>query len=230
MLAFEEPVVLIGGGRVDTGQIIRYGEQFPLVAADSGADAARSCGVEPVAVIGDMDSISSPDSYPSSQIMPTPDQSRTDFDKALAMIQSPLVLGLGFLGRRLDHTLAAMNSLARHHPQPVILLDRYDAVIFCKGDISLDLSPGERVSVWPMEGQGFASSTGLEWPLDGLSMSPGGQIGTSNKVAPGDGRVVIKTDEGDGYLIMINSTSLAALIKSMAPQWSSDFPDQALSP
>lgn len=219
MLEFQEPVVLIGGGRVDTAQIARFGDRFPLIAADSGADVARSCGFEPVAVIGDMDSISSPDAYPSSQVMPTPDQSRTDFDKALALVDAPLMLGLGFLGRRLDHTLAAVNTLARHHPRPVILLDRYDAVIFCRGDIDLDLTPGERVSLWPLEQQSFTGSAGLEWPLDGLAMRPGGQIGTSNRVAAGDGRVAIRAADGDGYVVVVDSGSVAALAGAVIPAW-----------
>ncbi len=230
MLEFQEPVLLIGGGRVDTSQIIQFGEIFPLVAADSGADVARSCGIEPVAVIGDMDSISSPEAYPSSQIMLTPDQARTDFDKTLSAVQAPLVLGLGFLGRRLDHTLAAMNTLARHHPRPVILLDQYDAVIFCRGDISLDLASGDRVSIWPMEGQLFKGSEGLKWSLEGLSMRPGGQIGTSNHVATADGRVVIESGEGDGYLIMLESTSLAALVGCVAPAWEEHIKGQERSP
>ena len=218
MLEFDGPVLLVGGGRIDQAQLVRYGASLQLVAADSGADAARSSGFEPVAVIGDMDSISSASAYPSSNVIHAPDQNCTDFDKTLAAVSSPLVIGLGFLGRRLDHTLAAMNTLAKHHPRPVILLDRYDAVMFIRGDISIGLSRGERFSIWPLEDQLFRSSEGLEWPLDGLAMRPGGQIGTSNRVAATDGRVIINAAEGSGYLIMLESRSMLALVEAITPQ------------
>ena len=218
MLEFDGPVLLVGGGRIDQSQLVRYGASLPLVAADSGADAARSSGFEPVAVIGDMDSISSATAYPASNIIHAPDQNSTDFDKTMAAVSAPLIIGLGFLGRRLDHTLAAVNTLAKHYPRPIILLDRYDAVMFSRGDVSIGLSRGERFSIWPLEDQAFRGSEGLEWPLDGLAMRPGGQIGTSNRVVAADGRVAVKADAGSGYLIMLESRSMLALVDAIAPQ------------
>ena len=226
MLKFNTPVLLVGGGRIDTAQLARFGETLPLVAADSGADIARSCGIEPVAVIGDMDSISSTDAYPSSQVLVTPDQDKTDFDKALAGLDAPLVLGLGFLGKRLDHTLAAINTLAKHDPRPIVLLDRHDAVIFCRSGVDLHLVIGDRFSIWPLSRQAFVSSSGLEWPLDGLVMHAGGQIGTSNRVAGNAGRVEIAAGEGEGYLVIVDSGRLEAVLNAVAPQWV----DQVFSP
>ena len=59
VLRSEAPVTLIGGGPWRAEDLAAALAIAPtLVAADSGADAALSAGVEPALVVGDMDSIS----------------------------------------------------------------------------------------------------------------------------------------------------------------------------
>lgn len=218
------PVILVGGGRLDSAQLQALGGEYPVVAADSGADAVRAAGLAPALVAGDFDSISSPANFPTSRVVPTPDQDQTDFAKALGLIAAPLVIGLGFLGRRLDHTLAATNTLARSAAQapakPVVLVDRYDAVFFSQASLSLELEPGDRVSIWPLREQAFVASTGLEWPLDGLAMQPGGITGTSNRVSAADGLVTITPAEaGSGYLVIVGIERLVPVVRAIAPDW-----------
>jgi thiamine pyrophosphokinase len=43
-----------------------------------------------------------------------PEQDTTDFEKCLYSVAAPLLLGVGFLGGRADHHLAAMNVLVRY--------------------------------------------------------------------------------------------------------------------
>ncbi|XDZ65172.1 thiamine diphosphokinase [Alphaproteobacteria bacterium LSUCC0684] len=219
VLKYESPVVLVGGGDVDAGYLRAWGRQYPVIAVDSGADEARTLGLEPEAITGDMDSISSPDAFPRSRILPTPDQDQTDFAKALALVDAPLILCLGFLGRRFDHALAAINTLARARQDRIVLVGPSDAIVFRRGDTALQLAPGSRISIWPMGEQSFLGSEGLEWPLDGLCMSPGGAIGTSNRVARGDGEVRIKANpEGGGYLIITPVDAVNRLISAIAPE------------
>jgi thiamine pyrophosphokinase len=109
-----ENVTLIGGGAVDSAQLARALDLAPvLVAADGGADSALAAGHVPRAVIGDMDSLSAAarDTIPAARIHPVPEQDSTDFEKALSRIRAPLVLGLGFMGPRLDHMLAVYHGL-----------------------------------------------------------------------------------------------------------------------
>ena len=223
-LSAETPVVLVGGGRLDAAQLKALGGAFPVAAADGGADAVADAGLAPALVAGDFDSISATENFAGSRIVPAPDQDRTDFSKALGLIDAPLVIGLGLLGRRLDHTLAATGTLARFGAgpgaRPVVLLDRYDAVFFADGGVSLALEAGDRVSVWPLHGQRFTGSKGLAWPLDGLFLQPGGMTGTSNRVAGGDGRVEITPEDGgSGYLVILEARRVAAAIEAVAPAW-----------
>jgi len=218
-LVFDTPILLVGGGEVDIARLDQWQQRYPVVAVDGGADTALAAGIEPVAIIGDMDSISSVSAFPHSRILPTPDQSRTDFDKALGLLEAPLVLCLGFLGRRFDHALAAVNTLARARQDRVVLIGSHDAVVFRRGDMVLELAAGTRVSLWPVAEQAFLGSDGLEWPLDGLVMNPGGTIGTSNRVADGAGEVRIRArPDGGGYLLMVPADNTASLVAAIAPE------------
>ena len=219
-LSVETPVVLVGGGRLDEAQLKALGGAWPVAAADGGADAAARAGLKPVLVAGDFDSISSPQLFSGSRVVEVPDQDRTDFAKALDLIEAPLVIGLGLLGKRLDHTLAATNTLSRAGGRPVVLLDKRDAVLFSRGAVAMDLEPGDRVSVWPLQGQSFAGSKGLVWPLDGLHLEPAALTGTSNRVAEGDGRVeIVPSDGGSGYLVILDAGRVASAVGAVAPAW-----------
>lgn len=221
------PVVAVGGGRIDAGQLRRLGAMFPVVAVDSGADAATAHGIAPQLITGDFDSISSLDDFPADIQVPTPDQNFTDFSKALLLIDAPLVIGLGFLGRRLDHTLATTNTLAGS-PLPVVLLDRYDAVFFCHGPLALELQQGDRLSIWPLREQGFEGSEGLQWPLDGLTFTPGGRVGTSNRVAAENGRVDLRPSPGgSGYFVILDASRISEAVAALVPHLEGVIPDRA---
>jgi len=83
--------------------------------------------VTPDAIIGDMDSIRS-DIDESVTTVSIAEQNSTDLEKALRSIDAPLLLGIGFLGGRLDHTLAAMHALVAAADRKVILIGAEDVV------------------------------------------------------------------------------------------------------
>lgn len=179
-----EMITLVGGGALTPEDLAQALTIAPvLVAADGGADQALELGHVPQAVIGDLDSISDQaraDLRPGT-VHHIAEQDSTDFDKALRSVNAPLVLAVGFLGARLDHSLAALNVLARFPARRCILIGAQDVVFLCPQELTLSLPVGTRFSLFPMapvEGR----STGLRWPLDGLAFAPGAMIGTSNEV------------------------------------------------
>ena len=176
-------VTLVGGGPVGAAALARARGFAPrIVAADSGAGRLLRLGVLPEAVIGDMDSISpATRARLQGRLFPIAEQETTDFDKALRLIAAPFVLGLGFAGARLDHSLAVLNGLLRHPDRRCLILGPQDVTFLCPPDLRLDLPPGTRLSLFPM-GRVTGSSTGLRWPIDGLDFAPDGMIGTSNEV------------------------------------------------
>ena len=179
----DAPLTLIGGGHVDPESLAQVLALAPrLVAADGGAGHALAARHVPEAVIGDMDSLLPPDlaRLDAATIHKIAEQDSTDFDKCLTAIRAPVVLGLGFTGPRLDHQMAAYNSLVRHHGTRCILVGPSEVVMLAPPALRLDLTPGDVVSLFPM-GAVEAKSEGLLWPVGGLSFAPDGRVGTSNR-------------------------------------------------
>ncbi len=179
----KEAISLIGGARVARSDLDAALSLAPVVvAADGGADAALEAGLMPRAVIGDFDSISAATRarLPDDILHPLHDQDSTDFDKCLKHIDAPLIIGLGFTGDRLDHQMAACNSLVRHAGRRCVLLGAHDLMFLCPPVLDLPLEPGCRVSLFPM-GAVEGASDGLEWPISGINFTPDGRVGTSNR-------------------------------------------------
>lgn len=209
-----EPVALIGGGCLWKGDLEAVQARCGwLVAADGGARPVLAAGHLPDAVIGDFDSLTSRDlaCLPPDRLHRIVEQDSTDFDKALRSITAPVVLAAGFLGGRLDHQLAVLNALVAPGRSACLLLGEGEVVFHLDRAVDLPLAAGETVSLFPMA-QVRARSEGLEWPLDGLDLSPWGRVGTSNR-ATGPVRLV---PEGPGLLCIVPRAALDAVIRAIA--------------
>ncbi|MGC6454315.1 MAG: thiamine diphosphokinase [Candidatus Puniceispirillaceae bacterium] len=216
MLRYTTPVILVGASPVpvaDTLSILP--PDWPLLAADGGANALLDLGRRPEMVIGDMDSARPlPDDLPR---MALSGQDDTDLQKCLARIETPLLVGLGFLDGRFDHGLAAIHALMRlDHDRPVMLVGMHDVMLRVRGDISFDAEAGCRVSIWPLGDQAFGLSAGLRWQLDGLHMAAGSLIGTSNEAEGGP--VTIRAGAGTGYAVILPRAALPKLLDAVMPQ------------
>lgn len=218
--AKSDGVTLVGGGALDGATLTRALERAPhLVAADGGADRALALGRRPELVVGDLDSLS-PEGRAAlgpGRLFGSDDQETTDFDKALAAITAPLVLAVGFAGARLDHTLAAMATLARHADRRVVLDTGHDLCLLAPPRLALELPVGTRVSLFPLAPVRCAS-TGLRWPTDPLHFDPLGRIGTSNETL---GPRVTLTPDAPAMLLLLPVEALDALLRSLAhaPLW-----------
>ena len=174
-------VTLVGGGVVGSDDLKWALARAPLlVAADGAAETVLAAGYLPDAVIGDMDSVGparrliAPD-----RLFEIAEQDTTDFEKCLARITAPGVLAIGFLGKRLDHSLATLSTIARRRSR-CLLIGPKDVAFAAPARVDLDLKAGTRVSLFPFAPV-TGRSNGLRWPIDGLELSPTGRIGTSNE-------------------------------------------------
>lgn len=176
-------VTVIGGGAVSASDLAQaLGLAPTLVAADGGADQALSLGRAPDWVIGDLDSISQAARrmVPPDRVLHVAEQDSTDFVKCLSRIDAPVVMAVGFAGLRLDHTLAALTAMVQPQTPCVVMLASDDVIFACPPRLMLPLMPGTRVSLYPM-GPAQGTSTGLEWPIDGIAFAPADRVGTSNR-------------------------------------------------
>jgi len=211
LLASDRPVTLIGGGPAPADLLARALAIAPVaVGADGGAETPLPGGARVVAAIGDLDSVRDPEGLRARGVAvhELAEQDTTDLEKCLYSVAAPLTLGVGFLGGRVDHHLAALNALARAAPRPVILLGAEDLVFACPRTLALDLAPGARVSFFPLAPVTGLVSEGLRWPVKGLAFAPGGRIGTSNAATGGRMRAGF---DGPGMLAILPLDQLEAV-------------------
>ena len=174
-------ITLVGGGPVDAGllkQAVSHGGL--VVAADGGVHRAQDAGVAVDHVIGDMDSVDL-SKVDGPQMHPIAEQFSTDLDKCLRSCDAPYFIGVGFLGGRLDHQLAACHSLLGVFEKQVVLIGDEDLCFLAPFSLSLDLPVGTRISLFPM-GEVSGNSAGLKWPIHAYQFSPALMIGTSNEI------------------------------------------------
>lgn len=180
ILDSKTPITLVGGGSVEgslLAQAVSYGAT--VVAADGGVHRAQDLGIAVDHVIGDMDSVDL-SKVDGPQMHPISEQFSTDLDKCLRSCDAPYFIGVGFLGGRLDHQLAACHSLLEAFEKQVVLVGEEDLCFLAPFSLSLDLPIGTRVSLFPM-GEVSGNSTGLKWPIHAYQFSPALMIGTSNE-------------------------------------------------
>lgn len=213
-LAFAEGATLVGGGALDRDCFELARARAPrVVAADGGANRLRAWGLGADAVIGDMDSVEDlPFWKARARVVALAEQESTDLEKCLYATDAPLYLGVGFLGRRFDHTLAALHALLRYPAKRLLLIGEEDVVFLAPPRWRARLAPGARVSFFPLRPVRGLASTGLEWPVDGLAFAPGERIGSSNRAAAAE---VSAAFDGAGMAAMLERRFLDAALDSL---------------
>jgi thiamine pyrophosphokinase len=211
---FEGLLVIVGGGAVDF-QLIRdlRAAGAHLVGADGGADQIVTAGEQPEAIIGDFDSLSAPDRWIGrTQLLRIAEQETTDFEKALYSTYAPVTIALGMTGRRFDHTLAALDAVARYaRDRIIILVDEEDLAMALTGPFTFEVDEGDRVSVHPLAPIRFRRSIGLKYELDGLKLAPGERTGTSNEAMDGVFRIEPEPRAKAPWLLIVDRKYLFAI-------------------
>jgi thiamine pyrophosphokinase len=215
---FETPVTLAGAGPLSAARLATALAHAPaLVAADGAADALARLGHRPDLVVGDLDSLADPGAWRASgtPLLHLPEQETTDFEKCLYATEAPWYLGIGFTGGRVDHMLAVLHAMLARPEKRVILLGEGEVITLLPPGraVRLQATRGMRVSLFPLAETTGTVSEGLEWPLAGLTLSPGRQIGTSNRAT---GTHVAIGFDRPGALAMLEAAALPALIAALA--------------
>lgn len=183
-LCFTKSVTLVGGGDLDPDVLDEALVRAPhLVAADGAADRLATLGYQPEAIIGDMDSVADADAWrtAATRVLHLPEQDTTDFEKCLYSIEATGFFGVGFTGRRMDHSMAVFHAMLRYPDRKILLLSAEDAIaLIPEKGIRVPVQEGARVSLVPLVPVTGVASAGLTWPIEGLEMALGQQIGTSN--------------------------------------------------
>ena len=217
-LTFQDGVALVGGGAADRAAFHAARALAPhVVAADGGADRLAAWRIEPSAIIGDMDSLADAAAWKrklGDRFIALAEQNTTDLEKCLYATTAPFYVGVGFLGRRMDHSAAALNILARYPEKRLLLIGEEEVVFHAPATLRLTVEPGARISFFPLREVEGEFSRGLAWPVGGVRFQPDGRIGTSNEAASA---LVEARFSGPGMVVMVERRYLGAALSAISP-------------
>lgn len=214
IVSSENPLCLVGGATSTISEITDISQWIEgFIAVDSGADILLEAGIAPLAVIGDLDSISAQSrAIFANKLCEIKEQSTTDFEKTLTRVSASALIALGFTGGRMDHILSVLSVMIRYPDKPVILADAHDASFLAPaGTTVFELSEGTRVSLMPVT-TSLVSLDGVMWPFSLTLMEMTGFTSPSNAALGGD--VTIKTDAP--VLVTLPRAQLATALKVVA--------------
>ena len=179
-----------------------------FIAADGGANAARSFGRMPDIIIGDLDSFrAKEDDAEEHEVVYDSDQQTNDLEKALKIALekgSSKVRVLGATGLRLDHTLKNLSVLKQFDAEfeDLVMKDDFGDTFLLPKDFERAMEIGRQVSLFPLSGTVTGISTdGLKYALDDDTLKNGEQDGSSNEVVSSPVRIRYK--EGDLLIFVV---------------------------
>ena len=203
----ETVVVVTGAAALDADAVAHLPDGAIVIAADGGLDHALAAGVNPAALVGDLDSVSADglawaESHATIQRHdPAKDQTDTELALAMAVSFAParLIMIAGD-GDRLDHTFAAIGALGAPNLTSIPIIegwwgDQRFHVVHGPGRLRLSTEPNATVSLVATHGPCTGVSIDdVDWPLIDADLPPLVGHGVSN-VTKGD-RVEITVSTG----------------------------------
>lgn len=206
----QEPALIIANGAACDKELLgQLLEWSPLVVVlDSAIKRVNALGIKVDVLLGDFDDGFDAHEFVRSQqpveVVFTPDQEKTDLEKALDYLierKIPAVNVIWATGRRTDHTLANLTNLARYRDQiKIVILDDHSKVYLLPRSFSKWYPAKTIISLIPIGTVDGISSKNLKYELRNDTLTMGYRIGSSNSVAQ-DGIVEITHTDGDLLLM-----------------------------
>ena len=157
---------------------------YDIVCAIDGAyNHFEKNNIVPDLVTGDFDSIHK---IPNTvEVINTPNQDFTDFDKALQILNErgfKIIDVYGGTGKEHDHFLGNISTaLEWKNKLSISFFDDFGSYFFINETIKLTNVKGKTISLIPFPEAHFISTIGLQYPLKKESLTFGKRIGTRNK-------------------------------------------------
>ena len=147
-----------------------------IIATDGAANSLLKNNITPHYVVGDLDSIDSGTQDSVKHTINTPDQSKTDLEKALDWCIDNSYLNLsifGMSGKSEDHFLGNFFTINEfvENINFVIYTD-YSTITPCVGKNEFDSFFGQTVSLITLQNNSIVSSENLEYALDSYELVP----------------------------------------------------------
>lgn len=165
-------VVVANGSFPQTAGPLELLKSAPaIIACDGAVQNLHERGLEPTAIVGDLDSI--PQEMLrlyADRIHTVEDQEINDLTKAVRFAHAAgyrKLLILGATGLREDHTLGNISLLMDYAPlfEQVEMLSDYGHFIPVQQTTTLPSIPGQQISIFSMYPCGEITTEGLRWPI-----------------------------------------------------------------
>jgi len=206
----QEPALIIANGASCSqelmGQLLEW-SPF-VVVLDSAIDRVLDLNIKVDVLLGDFDRDFNPEVYLEKQfpleIVHTPDQDKTDLDKALEFLIERGHKAVNIIwatGKRADHTITNITNIVRFRNKlKIVLLDDHSKIFLLPNKFEKWYPKETKLSLIPIGKVSGISSKNLFYPLNDDELTIGYKTGSSNHVTE-DGIVVIEHTDGDLLLM-----------------------------
>lgn len=206
----QEPALIIANGASCQPELLgQLLEWSPLVVVlDSAIERVMHLDIKIDVLLGDFDRDFDPEVYKTKQypleIVHTPDQNKTDLEKALDYLierKIPSVNIVWATGKRADHTITNLTNIVRYRDLiKIVILDDHSKIFLLPNKFEKWYTAGTPISLIPIGVVKGIHSQNLVYPLANDTLTIGYRTGSSNAVAT-DGLVTIEHTEGDLLLM-----------------------------
>lgn len=206
----QEPALIIANGASCNiellGQLLEW-SPF-VVVLDSAIERVLDLGIKVDVLLGDFDQDFKPEKYLEShfplEIVHTPDQNKTDLEKALDFLIErghKAVNVIWATGKRADHTITNITNIVRFRNElKIVILDDHSRIFLLPNRFEKWYPKNTKISLIPIGKVTGIHSQNLFYPLNDDNLTIGYRTGSSNHVAE-DGMVVIEHKDGDLLLM-----------------------------
>jgi thiamine pyrophosphokinase len=202
----QEPALIIANGAACHPELLgQLLEWSPLVVVlDSAMERVMQLDIKVDVLLGDFDKGFDAEQYKISQypieIIHTPDQDKTDLEKAfdyLIQREIPAVNVVWATGRRADHTITNLTNIVRYRDLlKIVILDDHSKIFLLPNKFEKWYTANTPISLIPIGHVTGIHSDNLFYPLKDDSLTIGYRTGSSNHVIK-DGIVTIEHQQGD---------------------------------
>jgi thiamine pyrophosphokinase len=206
----QEPALIIANGAACDPELLgQLLEWSPLVIVlDSAIERVIELGIKVDVLLGDFDRGFDPEIYKTSQfpieIVHTPDQDKTDLEKAFDYLierKIPAVNVVWATGKRADHTITNLTQIVRYRNLlKIVILDDHSKIFLLPTKFEKWYTAKTPISLIPIGVVNGISSANLKYELNNDTLTMGYRTGSSNSVQK-DGIVTITHREGDLLLM-----------------------------
>ena len=206
----QEPALIIANGAACNEELLgQLLEWSPLVIVlDSAIERVLELGIKVDVLLGDFDRGFDAEHYKESQypieIVHTPDQDKTDLEKAFDFLIEKGHKAANVIwatGKRADHTITNITNIVRYRENlKIVLFDDHSKIFLLPNKFEKWYTKNSVISLIPIGEVKEVTSENLYYPLKGDNLTIGYKTSSSNHVAE-DGIVIIQHAKGDLLLM-----------------------------